>query len=254
MTRHQPSRVAAGVLLALAAALPAPACRTQGPQVVLFFPPRGAIDEPLSSPPVAADVTVEVTHAEDRRDQPGVIGVERGLAGMVTARIRASNAGADWIAQAVRYELAQAGLRPLGAPVTGDAVDVDPAADADESADLAVELELLGTEAASGPRHPAAAVVVGRLRRDGRVLFSRRLRGSAPALDTGGVPIDPAESLALALRDALGPLVAAAVDAARELPSSAGGEPAGDAPAGADGAEAQAEPDAEGAPAARGDG
>lgn len=190
-------------------------CRSGPVEIALFYPPRVLESVQPAAPRLPVeDPRIEI-RVEDRRVRPEVVGVERGLYSMALGRIRAINAGDAWTDAAARFELEQAGLQPVGPGLTaalgvgGSAGETPPAAPDDPRPTtplLRLELELLEARSAADAEHPGEVLLGAVLLWDGRVHQARRVRGTSAALDAGGVPIDPAESLAVALREALRPL------------------------------------------------
>lgn len=167
---------------------------------MLFFPPR-ATEIPIVAVTLSldSDLMVSVASVSDRRRYPMVIGVSRGISSMVTGQILATNDGGLWVHDALEYELRRSGL---GVPRNAPQGDAGPTR-------LRIEVELLEASAAANSSHPGHVLLSAVLTLDGRVRFARRLVGTSAAHDDSGRSIDATESLAVALREALRPLVEA---------------------------------------------
>ena len=193
------------------------ACRAAPLEVVLFFPPR-ALDAAQQATEILGRnaLPIFVAPVIDRRSRPEIIGELRSVGSLVTGRIRASNSGPKWVRGAARYELKRAGLRVLDDEELVEYGDSGPL--------LELELTLLSTRSAADEEHPGEVLLSAILRRDGGILMAKRLRGSACFRDDSGVRVDAAESLAIALRRALAPVVSRAVKAATEGRESSGSD------------------------------
>ena len=197
------------VLAGLLVLLGATGCRTGAEEVVLFYPPRALEASGVEAPPLGAEApSLLLAGPVDRRVRPGTVGVTRGPGSIVTGWVRASNDGAEWVRDAARFELTQRGLTVLEAQEMD--AGTDPAV-SPERPRLGLELELLEAEAAADEDHPARVVLAATLRLDERIHLARRIRGDAQAVGATGVRLDPAESLAVALREALRPIAREAV-------------------------------------------
>lgn len=190
--------------LALSAAIGAGTlggCALTTRNATLIYPPassQGAVAvAQAATPPAPSDITIAVLPFVDRRSDTTKVGDVRNTFGMKLAPIRTVNSVPVWVRDALALELKNAGYNAATSTTVPDS-------------SLAIDGEILKAHADAYLTYGGEVELLIRLTKGGRELIRHSYAGNGSAGTSWGATAKSyAQSLALALADALRQIVAA---------------------------------------------